>query len=62
MPTDREMSDKRDRAIIAIAPIVLGLTEKGKTALASEGTAYLSTAELEKLYTIVCAVEREFGK
>jgi hypothetical protein len=54
-----EMSAKRDRAVLAIAPIVLGLNEKGKTALALEGSAYMNDVELDKLYSIVLAVERE---
>lgn len=56
------IDNKRDRAMLAIAPLVLGLNEKGKVALATEGSAYLSDDELEKLYAIVHAVARELAR
>lgn len=55
---DELRDSQRNAAVLAIAPIVLGLTETGKRALAAEGTMYMSDAELQKMYAIVHAVER----
>lgn len=65
MPTaagSRERTVARDRAVLAIAPDVLGLTATGRVALTTEGFMYLSDDELTKLYAIVIAVERELDK
>lgn len=54
---ERVRAKKFDAAVLAIVPIVLGLTERGRAKLAREGTHYLSDAEAEKMKEIVTAVE-----
>jgi len=61
MISDHDEADLRaqkfDAAVLAVVPIVLGLTEKGRAALDSEGTSFLSDAEHAKIIEIVTAVE-----
>lgn len=53
-----ERSAHRDKAVLAIAPLVLGLTPKGEAELIAQGSMYLSDDELQKLHAIVMRVER----
>lgn len=55
---DAAADERDDRAVLAIAPDVLKLTDKGRAALAEQGMDYLSEQERELLYGIVMTVER----